>query len=94
MLRNKPFARTLRRILSDVRAAGSDRSAQIDAARKAWSQGFVADAIERFCRNEQSIDVTGRVHSALLTGDDIAKWSASVEVPSMLDYGDWKIAKC
>ena len=94
LLRNKPFAKTLRRILSVAQAAGADRSIQIEAARKAWSQGFVADAIDRFCRNEQSIDVTGRVHSALLTGDDIAKWSASVEVPSMLDYGDWKIAKC
>ena len=94
LMRNAPLASTLRRIVGVARSAGSDRSAQIEAARKAWSQGFVADAIDRFRRSERAIDVTGRIHSALLTGDDIAKWSASVEAPVMLEYGDWKIAKC
>jgi gamma-glutamyltranspeptidase/glutathione hydrolase len=94
LMKNPPLAKTLRRIVSIARSAGSDRLDQIEAARKVWSQGFVADAIDQFCRTEKAIDVTGRVHSALLTGDDIAKWSASVEAPVMLGYGDWKIAKC
>lgn len=94
LFRNAPLANTLRRIVSAATAAGGDRSVQINAARNAWSQGFVADAIDRFCRTEQALDVTGRVHSALLTGEDIARWSASVEAPVVLEYGDWKIAKC
>lgn len=94
LLRSTRLAATLRRILSEAQSAGGDREKRIDAARYAWSQGFVAEAIDRFCRTEQAIDVTGRVHSALLTGEDLANWSASAEMPVSLEYGDWKIAKC
>ncbi len=45
-------------------SAGGDRVAQIERARRAWSQGFVADAIDRFCRTQEVMDVSGRARTA------------------------------
>ncbi|MFL6133381.1 MAG: gamma-glutamyltransferase, partial [Nocardioidaceae bacterium] len=42
VFRNPAYARTLRRLVEEANAAGSNGEAQVDAARKAWSQGFVA----------------------------------------------------
>ena len=45
---NQALAATYLRILTEAERAGGDRVAQIEAARKSWSQGFVAAAIDRF----------------------------------------------
>src|SRR6516225_1328360 len=47
---NQRLSETYARILKEAESAGSDRVAQIEAARKAWSKGFVAEAIDKFCR--------------------------------------------
>ena len=47
---NKQLAETYARILKEAESAGGDRVAQIERARKSWSQGFVAEAIDKFCR--------------------------------------------
>ncbi len=64
------LADTWQRLLGEADAAGPDREAQIDAARQAWSQGFVADAVDRHCRVPVRDD-TGRKHAGLLTGADL-----------------------
>ena len=48
LLRNPVLASTYRRLLDAAR--GPSREAQIDAALAAWYSGFVAEAIDRFCR--------------------------------------------
>src|SRR5271167_1597711 len=50
---NKALAATYLRILAEAESAGGDRIAQIEQARKTWSRGFVADAIDRFCRTQE-----------------------------------------
>src|SRR5246500_221845 len=45
---NKKLSETYARILKEAESAGSDRIAQIETARRAWSQGFVAEAIDKF----------------------------------------------
>jgi gamma-glutamyltranspeptidase/glutathione hydrolase len=75
-------------------AVGSMREARIDAARRAWYQGFVAEAVDRFCRNTDVLDVSGRRHRGLLRGDDFARWSASVEAPLTYDYHGHTVLKC
>jgi len=92
LFRNPVLARTWRRLLTEAR--GRSREARIDTVRSAWSQGFVADAIDRFCAWERAMDVSGRVHGAFLRGDDLAGWSATYEDPVTLDYADCRIAKC
>jgi gamma-glutamyltranspeptidase/glutathione hydrolase len=75
-------------------AVGGTREARIDAARRAWYQGFVAEAVDRFCRDADVLDVTGRHHRGLLRGDDFARWSATVEAPLTYDYHGHTILKC
>ncbi len=94
LFRNPGLAATYRRILAEAEAAGGDREAQIEAARRAWYQGFVAEAIDRFCRNESVLDTSGRRHKGLLTGDDMARWEATVEAPLTYDYHGYTVAKC
>ncbi|HUB13203.1 MAG TPA: gamma-glutamyltransferase family protein [Acetobacteraceae bacterium] len=75
-------------------AIGGTREARIDATRRAWYQGFVAEAVDRFCRNTDVLDVTGRHHRGLLRGDDLARWSATVEAPLSYAYRSHTVLKC
>jgi gamma-glutamyltranspeptidase/glutathione hydrolase len=90
---NKTMAATYARVLKEAESAGSDRVAQIEKARKVWSQGFVADAIDRFCRTQKVMDVSGSPHSGVLTGQDMARWQATVETPLTYDYGRYTVCK-
>ncbi|GJL82971.1 MAG: gamma-glutamyltranspeptidase [marine bacterium B5-7] len=94
LFRNQTLAATWRRIVVTARSAGTTREQKIDAARHAWSDGFVADAIDSFCRRESAVDVTGRAHKSFLRGDDLGKWSATIEQPVIQEYAGWQIAKC
>jgi gamma-glutamyltranspeptidase / glutathione hydrolase len=87
------LADTWERIIGDSRGAAT-REARIDAARRAWSQGFVADAIDGFLRTTDVLDVSGRHHRGLLTADDLARWQATVEAPLTYDYDDYTVLKC
>jgi gamma-glutamyltranspeptidase/glutathione hydrolase len=90
---NRGHAETYRRILSEAQAAGGNRENQIDAARRAWSQGFVADAIDRFCRTQDVMDTSGTPHRGVLTGADMAAWQPPVEAPLTYDYGSYRVCK-
>jgi gamma-glutamyltranspeptidase/glutathione hydrolase len=46
---NPTLADTWERLLAEAESA-TGREAQIEAARRAWSQGFVAEAVDSFCR--------------------------------------------
>jgi gamma-glutamyltranspeptidase/glutathione hydrolase len=75
-------------------AVGGTREARIDAARHAWYRGFVAEAVDRFFRNTDVLDTSGRRHRGLLTADDFAQWSATVEDPVTYDYHGHTVLKC
>ncbi len=90
---NKTLAETYARILKEAESAGGDRVAQIERARKAWSQGFVAEAIDKFCRTQEVMDVSGSPHRGVLTGDDMARWQPTVEAPLTYDYGRYTVCK-
>jgi gamma-glutamyltranspeptidase/glutathione hydrolase len=90
---NTKLADTYQRIVDEAQQAGGSREAQIDAARRIWSQGFVAEAIDRFCRTQEVMDVTGRHHKGVLSGQDMANWQASIEAPIGLDYGKYRVLK-
>ena len=60
-------------------------SRQIEAARRAFYKGFVAEAIDRFYQTEL-MDSTGVRHRGLLSGDDLARYAARVERPVSVDY--------
>jgi gamma-glutamyltranspeptidase/glutathione hydrolase len=75
-------------------AVGASREDRIEAARDAWYRGFVAEAVDRFCRSTDVLDVSGRHHCGLLTGQDMARWSATVEDPVGYDYHGHAVLKC
>jgi gamma-glutamyltranspeptidase/glutathione hydrolase len=90
---NKTLADTYARVLREAEGAGGDRVNEIEAARKTWSQGFVAEAIDRFCCTQAVMDTSGEPHRGVLTGDDMARWHAHVEAPLTYDYGRYTLCK-
>jgi gamma-glutamyltranspeptidase/glutathione hydrolase len=90
---NPALADTYERILREAAGPGS-REDRIERARKAWSQGFVAEAVDRFCRTQELMDVSGERHRGFLTGADMAGWQAGIEAPVGYDYGRYRVLKC
>jgi gamma-glutamyltranspeptidase/glutathione hydrolase len=93
LFRNTAVGNTYSRILKEAEAGGGGREVEIERARKIWSQGFVAEAIDRFYTNQEIMDVSGRRHRGVLRGDDMAKWKATVETPLAYDYGRYTVHK-
>jgi gamma-glutamyltranspeptidase/glutathione hydrolase len=92
LLRLPAQADTYARIVQEAEHAGADREAQIEAARRAWYEGFVAEAIDKFFR-QPVMDTSGEQHAGFMTGEDLATWKATVEVPVTIDYGRYRVCK-
>jgi gamma-glutamyltranspeptidase / glutathione hydrolase len=92
LFRRPALADTYERVLAQ--ATGFTREARIDAARASWYRGFVAEAVDRFFRRNEILDTSGQRHKGLLTADDFAAWSATVEEPLGYDYHDHTVLKC
>jgi gamma-glutamyltranspeptidase/glutathione hydrolase len=93
LFKNPWLARTWERVLAQAESAGSDRDKQIDAARDAFYRGFVAEEIEKFCRNTDVPDESGQSHRGILTAHDMANWKATYESPLLYDYHGYTVAK-
>jgi gamma-glutamyltranspeptidase/glutathione hydrolase len=81
LLRNPALAALLERIVREAESASPDRSEQIEAARRSWRTGFVADAALRWISGRNITDHEGRTDVALLAAEDWADYSASIETP-------------
>jgi len=90
---NPALAATYSRIVAEAERAGSGRVEQIEAARQAFYEGFVAEAIASYLDNAEVMDVTGTRHRGLLAGDDLARWHASAEPPTMLEFHGLTVCK-
>lgn len=93
LFRNRAAAETYKRILAEAESAGADRQKQIQAAYDAWYKGFVAEAMDAFCRETEAMDSSGRRHKGLLRADDMARWQPSYETPASVTYHDWEVFK-
>ena len=91
---NPELAGTYSRVVREAEAAGADRVAQIEAARRAWYGGFVAEAIDAFGRRFEALDTSGRRHTSLLTAADMAGWQATKEAPCRSAYRGTTVLKC
>lgn len=91
MLRSPGVARTYRRVLAE--AVGASREERIGAARRAWYQGFVAEAVDAFCAGTRWLDTSGEDHGGLLTAADLADWTPPVEDPVIADYRGHTVCK-
>jgi gamma-glutamyltranspeptidase/glutathione hydrolase len=90
---NPQWAATLDRLIATGEAAGGSRERQIETTIAAWYEGFIAEAIDRFCRAGPHFDAQGRAHEALLAGADLAGWRAREEAALSLDYAGVTVFK-
>ena len=89
---NPTLAETWRRVLRET--VGGSREARIEAARRTWYRGFVAEAIGEFFARSEMLDVSGRRHRGLLGAQDMAEWAPTVEDPVTYDYAGHTVLKC
>ncbi len=94
LFRNPALAETWKRLLREAESA-SGRDQQIERARDAFYRGFIAEAIDGFFRTAEVRDGNDleSVHKGVLTGDDLAGYSAGVEAPQTYDYHGWTVCK-
>ena len=81
LFRNNALAATYRRIVDESK--GGTREQEIDRARDAFYEGFIAEEIDGFVRAE----------GGLLTGEDLAAWNPSFEPPATFDYRGLTVCK-
>ncbi len=79
---------------NDPLAAGDPdgRVARIRAARRAWSSGFVAEAIAEFVKTPH-LHSDGADHAGVITADDMAGYAASLEAPVTIEFRGYTVAK-
>ncbi|WP_194838922.1 gamma-glutamyltransferase family protein [Nocardia sp. XZ_19_369] len=92
LLKNPVLARTWRRLITEAEAASADRDTQIDIARRAWREGFIAEALASAAA-QPTMDTSGERHAGTLTGDDLANYAATYEDPATYTWNGWTIAK-
>ena len=90
--KNPALAETWKRVIVEAEAKRG-REAQVEAARKAFYQGFIAEAIQSYLDKAEVMDGSGSRHKAVLTAADMANWSPSIEAPVTYDYHGWTVAK-
>ena len=94
IFKNTILADTYERIVSEAEKTSSNRERQIEAARNIWYRGWVAETIDKFCRYEAVMDVSGRKHSGLLTAEDMASWTSTYDEVASYNYGEYTVCKC
>jgi gamma-glutamyltranspeptidase/glutathione hydrolase len=81
LFRNPALAATYRRIVEESR--GGSREDEIETARRAFYEGFVAEEIDRFVAAEDGF----------LTGFDMAAWEATLEPVASFEYRGLTVCK-
>lgn len=86
---NPVLADTLSRLASQ----SGTREQQIEAARRAFYEGFVADAIDSFVSGTPVLDSSGREHTGFLRADDLAAWRATEEPTASVRFAGRTVHK-
>jgi gamma-glutamyltranspeptidase / glutathione hydrolase len=90
---NPALAATYQRILDEAEAASADRDEQIEAARRVYYEGFVAETIAAYVASADVMDVTGEPHRGLLSYADMTAWHPRLEEPLTFDVGSLTVCK-
>ncbi len=89
---NPDLAATWERLLTEAEAV-SGREAQMEAASRAFYQGFIAEGIDTYLKDACVMDAAGGRRKGVLTGQDMADWNATYEAPLSVDYKGWTVWK-
>src|SRR5580704_2416625 len=90
---NPALAGTYQRILTEAEAASDDRDEQIEAARRVFYEGFVAETIAAYVASAHVMDVTGRPHHGLLSYADMSAWRPRLEEPLTFEADGLTVCK-
>jgi gamma-glutamyltranspeptidase / glutathione hydrolase len=88
---NPAYADTLSRLIEDSRCE-TDRLSRIEAARRIWSRGFVAEQVEEFASRPHRHS-SGTDHRGVVTATDMGAFRACFEPPVTLDFRGHTIVK-
>ncbi|MGB1389754.1 MAG: gamma-glutamyltransferase family protein [Paracoccaceae bacterium] len=92
VFKNPALANTWTRLLNETDGV-KGREAQIDAARDQFYRGFIAEAVDSYLKTACVADSTGDRRKGVLTGQDMAGYSATYEAPRATDYAGWSVWK-
>jgi len=90
---NPVLAATYVALLADAERTTSDREGQIERAREIFYRGWIAEAISDFTSTTSAMDTSGRRHAGLLTEEDLAAWSATLEAPLVHRWRGLEVCK-
>jgi gamma-glutamyltranspeptidase / glutathione hydrolase len=98
MVKNGAYADVLERLIAagaapaEAGEASGSREARIDAARREWSEGFVAKAAVKFLATPHRHS-SGMDHAAVITEADFAACSAVYDSATTFEFRGYAIAK-
>ena len=91
LIRNETYAAVLDRLIV-AGSVSATREERIDAARREWGHGFVAEAVDRFVATPTRHSL-GTDHAGVITGNDLAGFAAHVEDAVTMDFRGHTVAK-
>lgn len=91
ILKNEAYASVLDRLVEAASDAPS-REERIDAARREWREGFVAQAAVEFIKTPHRHS-SGQDHAGVITLEDFAGFQAGYEEATTLEFRGYTIAK-
>ncbi len=94
VFRQENLARTLRILIDAEKSAGSDRISGLEAARREFYEGKIAQKIDAFVSQTDVIDATGFAHKGWLRLEDLKEFRADLEDPVSTTYLDMEVFKC
>ena len=83
LFRNPDLAAAYGRLLKEAESGGGTREQEIERARRAYYEGFVAEAVDRFFSGGDGV----------LRGGDLAAWRATTEPSVSRGYGRYQVHK-
>ena len=90
LFRNPALADAWDRLL---REAEGPRERGIERARRAFREGFVAEAVDGWMRDACVMDAAGGRRRGVLRGADMAAWEAAYEAPLSIEQDGWTVWK-
>ncbi|MGW5448062.1 gamma-glutamyltransferase family protein [Streptomyces asiaticus] len=92
LLTNPALAATWRRLVAEAEGAGPGRETQIEAARRVWREGFIAEELADAAARP-AMDSSGHRNAGTMTGDDLAAFEATYEPPIRHFWNGWTVCK-
>lgn len=92
LFRNPAYATTLERLVREAEAGGGSREDGIERARRAWREGFVAEAVDAFAQRPVSTSGSEPV-TGIVRASDMAAWEATWEEPLTLEWRGRTVSK-